>query len=301
MKNQSIGSSWNISGSLSKTLYHGLSLKGAYSYGQAKNTIDPGSTALSTFVNNQHSGDPNNPGIGMAASAQGHRVFLQASYTKAYFGFGSTTFAAFFEARPSLNGNSFSSTGSYVFAGDMNGDGASGNDLIYIPRDASEMNFVPFTTPAGTTFTAEQQMQAFEAYINQDTYLKDHRGQYAQRGAVWYPMTKRIDLSITQDVFRNIGGKRNSGQFRIDFANFGNLLNSNWGASQRFVVPVTAANGAQILTNPAVDAQGRASYRLAVVNNQLVSRSFQPGNSVTTNTAGPDVYSFMLSFRYTFN
>jgi hypothetical protein len=26
----------------------------------------------------------------------------------------------------------------------MNGDGASGNDLIYIPRNQSEMNFVTF-------------------------------------------------------------------------------------------------------------------------------------------------------------
>ncbi len=64
-----------------------------------------------------------------------------------------------------------------------------------------------------------------------------------------------MDLSIIQDVFTNIGGKRNAGQFRIDFTNFGNLLNSNWGASQRMVVPVTAGAGAQILTNPGVDAQ----------------------------------------------
>jgi len=50
-----------------------------------------------------------------------------------------------------------------------------------------------------------------------------------------------MDLSITQDVFRNIGGGRNAGQFRIDFINFGNLLNSNWGVSQRLVVPTTQA------------------------------------------------------------
>ena len=71
------------------------------------------------------------------------------------------------------------------------------------------------------------------------------------------PMMKRMDLSIMQDVFRNIGGKRNAGQFRIDFTNFGNLLNHNWGVSQRFIVPTTQANGAQLLTNPVVDAQGR--------------------------------------------
>ncbi len=76
-------------------------------------------------------------------------------------------------------------------------------------------------------------------------------------------------------MFHNIGGKRNAGQFRIDFTNFGNLLNHNWGVSQRFVVPMTQANGAQILTNAGVDAQGRASYRMAVANDQLVTKSFQ--------------------------
>lgn len=292
MKNQSVGRSWNIAGSLSKSLYHGLSLKGAYSYGEAKNTIDPGSTAFSSFAINQHASDPNNPGLGFSNGTQGHRVFVQASYTRSYFNFGATTISAFWEAQPSFQ--NFSRNASYVFAGDMNGDGGSGNDLIYIPKDRSEMNFVTFTA-GGRTFTAEQQAEAFEAYINQDTYLRTHRGQYAERGAVLLPMVKRMDLSITQDVFRNIGGQRNAGQFRIDFTNFGNFLNHNWGVGQSMVVPVTQANGAQLLTNAAADAQGRVSYRLAVVGGQLVTRSFQ------TTTSVYDVYNFMLSFRYTFN
>jgi hypothetical protein len=217
---------------------------------------------------------------------------VQATYSKSYFDFGATTISGFWEMRGSVQ--NFSNNGSYVFAGDMNGDGASGNDLIYIPRNTSEMNFVTFT--AGTqTFTAEQQAQAFETYIQQDSYLRDHRGQYAERGTVFLPMVRRLDMSITQDVFRNIRGKRNSGQFRIDFTNFGNLLNSNWGVSERFVVPVTQANGAQLLTNAAADAAGRVNYRLAVVNGQLVTNSFQTGTAIA------DVYQFLLSFRYTFN
>jgi hypothetical protein len=294
MKNQSVGRAWNLSQMLSKSLYHGLSLKGAYSYGDSKNTIDPGSTAFSSWALNETPADPNNPGLGRSSSAQGHRVFLQASYSRSYFDFGATTISTFWEAKPSLNGGSFSSTASYVFAGDMNGDGAAGNDLIYIPRNTSEMNFVTFTA-GGVTYTADQQAQAFEAYINQDTYLSQHRGEYAARGGVFYPMVKRMDLSIIQDVFRNVGGKRNSGQFRIDFTNVGNLLNHNWGVSQRLVVPVTQANGGQILTNPAVDAQGRVNYRLALASGQLVSKSFQ------SQTNLGDVYQFMLSFRYSFN
>ncbi len=300
MKNESIGRSWNISETLSRTLYHGLTLKGAYSYGDSHNTIDPGSTAFSSWNLNETPADPNNPGIGRSKSAQGHRVFVQTSYSRSYFGFGATTVSAFWEARPMVNGASYSSTASYVFAGDMNGDGASGNDLIYIPKNQSEMNFVPFTL-GGRTFTAEEQAAAFEAYIQQDKYLSKHRGQYAERGGVWYPMVKRMDMSIVQDVFHNIGGKRNAGQFRIDFTNFGNLLNHNWGVSQRLVVPTTQAEGAQILTNPAVDAQGRISYRLAVANGQLVTKSFQTSTNIFSDVRGSDVYQFMLSFRYSFN
>jgi hypothetical protein len=108
-------------------------------------------------------------------------------------------------------------------------------------------------------------------------------------------MVRRVDLSISQDVFRNVKGKRNSGQFRIDFTNFGNLLNHSWGVSERFTVPVTQANGAQILTSQGADAQGRVSYRMQVVNGALVTKSFQTGTAIA------DVYQFLLSFRYTFN
>ncbi len=296
MKNQSIGSSWNLSGSLSKNMFHGWTIKGAYSYGESRNTIDPGSTAFSTFANNQQAGDPNNPGLGFSGYSQGHRMFIATSYTKSYFGFGATTMSAFWEAKPSIP--SFSSNLSYVFAGDMNGDGFSGNDLIYIPRDASEMNFQQFTHSNGRVFTVDEQVAAFEAYIKQDSYLSKHRGEYAERGGLFYPMFNRMDLSFIQDVFKNIGGKRNLGQFRLDITNFGNLLNHDWGVSQRAVVSTTAANGAQILTMPSAaltDAQGRPLYRMTVVNNQLVTKSFETGTNLS------DVYQVMFSFRYTFN
>ena len=293
LKNQDIGRSWNISGSLSKTSWHGLSLRGAYSYGEAKNTIDPGSTASSTFANNQHSADPNNPGLGYSGYSQGHRVYVHTSYSREYFNFGATTISAFWEAKPSFQ--NFATTASYVFNGDMNGDGFSGNDLIYIPRDTSEMNFVQFTHTNGRVFTVAEQVAAFEAYIQQDPYLREHRGEYAQRGGLFMPMFSRMDLSLTQDVFRNIGGKRNSGQFRVDITNFSNLLNPDWGVIRRFVPATTAANGVQILTNAAADAQSRVSYRLAVVNNELPTSTFQTGTAIS------DVYQVMFSFRYTFN
>jgi hypothetical protein len=279
MKNQSIGRSWNLAFSASKANFRGLSFKTAYSYGEARNTIDPGSTAFASWATNPHSADPNNPGRSFSTASPGHRVFAQTSYTRQYFGFGATTLAVFWEAR--TIGNT-----SYIFASDANGDGGT-NDLIYVPRDMSEMNFVTFTA-GGRTFTAQEQAEAFEKFIQQDKYLRTRRGQYAERGAVFLPLVKRADMSVTQDVFRNIRGRRNAGQFRVDITNIGNLLNSNWGVSQRVIRN-------NILTSPTVDAQGRLSYRMQVVNNQLVSRTFESTSGIS------DVYQFMLSFRYTFN
>ena len=71
------------------------------------------------------------------------------------------------------------------------------------------MNFVTFTHTNGRVFTAAEQAAAFEAYIQQDPYLSKHRGEYAERGGLFLPMFNRMDLSLIQDVFRNIGGKRN--------------------------------------------------------------------------------------------
>ena len=193
--------------------------------------------------------------------------------------------------RPSTN---ISSTRlSYTFAADMNGDGST-NDLIYIPRDQSEMNFSAFTIGA-RTFTAAEQAAAFDAYIQQDPYLKDHRGQYAERFGLMFPMLRRLDLNISQDLFGNIGGQRNGFQIRADILNFGNLLNSNWGVGQQSVLAQNNNNQLFLLTNPAVDAQGRSTYRLATVNNELVQNTFK--SSAFTS----DVWQFMLSLRYSFN
>ena len=287
MKNQSVGRSWNIDGSLERPFSNGIFVKAAYNYGVAKNTIDPGSIASGSWNGNPQSNDPNNPGISYSANSPGHRFFIATSYRKEYFSFGATTLSLFFDAH--TNGNA-----SYTFAGDLNNDGAT-NDLIYIPRDVSEMNFSTFTCPATTcgvakTFTSADQATAWENFIQQDSYLRSHRGQYSQRNALFFPLVKRADFSIQQEIFTDFARRRNSFQVRADVVNVGNLLNRKWGVGQR----ILGGNG-QILTNPGVDALGRATYRLKVVNNELINRTFEP-------TAGrTDVFEVQLGFRYTFN
>jgi hypothetical protein len=66
LSNQAIGNSWVGSFSLEKPFKNGFFAKAAYSYGEARNTIDPGSIAFGSWNNNQHSGDPNNPSLGFS-------------------------------------------------------------------------------------------------------------------------------------------------------------------------------------------------------------------------------------------
>src|ERR1043166_4110583 len=285
IKNQSQNRSWNIATSVTKPMQHGLAMTGGYSYGNSLSLVEPSSTAGSSWGSaNPITFDPNNPPLSPSVNAPGNRVFLSGTYTHQYFGWGATTVSAFYSASPNIN--NFSTGNSYVFSGDANLDVVSGNDLIYIPKDQSEMNFKSLTV-SGRTFTPQDQAAAFEQYIQNDDYLNSHRGQYAERNGFYNPLVSRVDLSIMQDVFHSAGG-RHMGQIRLDITNFGNLLNHNWGVSQRLV-------NNQILTSPGLDAQGRLTYNLQTANGQLLTSPWQ------TNAGISDVYVMMLSFRYQFN
>ncbi len=293
LKNQNEGSAWHFSAALQKNLKAGF-LKAAYSYGESKNTVDPGSIAFGSWNGNQHAGDPNNPGVGYSGTSPGHRAFVTGSYSFEFLKFGATNVSFFFEGASQ-------GVASYAYNGDLNGDGGFANDLLYIPRDISEMNFQTFTT-GGRTFTAAEQAQAWDAYIQQDSYLSSHRGEYAERNGVLLPMVWRADVSVSQDLFKDIGNKRHALQFRADILNFTNLLNSSWGVGQRYTVsgqfqpiniqPLIVPSSSQ---GGAADLQGRAQYRLAVVNNQLITNSLQQTAAIA------DVYRVQFSFTSSFN
>ena len=75
---------------------------------------------------------------------------------------------------------------------------------------------------------------ALEAYIQQDDYLSERRGKYAERYGAIAPWRGRWDVKFLQDLNIKISeDKTNTIQFSIDILNFGNLLNSDWGVIQQ--------------------------------------------------------------------
>jgi hypothetical protein len=198
---------------------------------------------------------------------------------------GATTFTLGYVGQQS---NPFS----YIAAGDLNGDRVNNNDLIFVPNKGSDIKFASLTA-GGKTFTESEQQAAFDAFIEQDEYLSTRRGQYAERNGGLLPYLHRLDFSVAQDVFVKIGGKRNSFQIRMDILNFTNMLNNDWGVSQRATAP-------QLLNFVSRDAVTNVpTYRLATQrltdgSTILARDSYQYNSSVF------DVWSAQLGIRYIF-
>ncbi len=279
LSNQDEGYSYNITAALEKPYSDNWFAKAAYNYGVSKNMFDPGSIAQGSWTGNFMSGNPNNPGLGYSSARPGHRVIAAASYSLEYFDFGKTTISCFLEG---FN----TGTVSFTFSGDLNGDGAN-NDLIYIPKDKSEMNFEQYTSGTNV-FTIAQQQDAFESFINSNDYLKNNRGKYAERNGFLLPMVWRLDIGIAQDVFTNLFDKRNTLQFRLDIVNFTNLLNKDWGVAQT----ITTFN--PLISRPRA-ADNKVLYRMNNAGGVLFNNSIQQTVSLA------DVYKIQLSFRYIFN
>mgnify|MGYP002624900161 CR=1 FL=1 len=123
-----------------------------------------------------------------------------------------------FDTHISLMYEGRSSNGySFLYDSDINGDG-SGYDLIYIPR-----------TPDEIQFASVDDQRKFWAFVQQDPYLRSHKGQYAEAYSAYTPWTHQIDLRVAQDVGVRWGRQMHKLQFSVDLLNVANLLNSNWG------------------------------------------------------------------------
>ncbi len=116
----------------------------------------------------------------------------------------------------------------YIYRGDLNRDGSSRNDLIYVPANANEINLVDITDTSGNvTVTAEQQWEQLNNYINNDSYLKGRRGRIAERNGARTPWNHQIDLKLSYK--KKIRKGKNSIEITFDLLNLPNFLNKDWG------------------------------------------------------------------------
>lgn len=120
---------------------------------------------------------------------------------------------------------------SYFYDGDINGDGIA-TDLMYIPRNDSEINF-----------TNEEDRVAFWNFVNQDSYLKNHKGEYAEAYGARAPWVHKFDFRWAHDFTLKIGSTNHKLQLTADVQNIGNMIHSSWGVPKN----MTPANNGALL------------------------------------------------------
>jgi len=230
LDNTSAGHSLNITAQLRKTFLFGLGASLGYSFTDAKNNLKSTEIASVLWQNEPVKGDPNNPELGYSEFGARHRIVGSATYTKSWSPTLKTRIGLFLEA---AQGNRFAGAGgnrySFIYSGDVNGDGQAGNDLIYIPRSQSEIQFDPCASGCGANVTPAQQWAALNAFISQDGYLSSHRGQIADRFGEPNPWYNDVDLRILQEFAFQGGAQRHGFELSFDLLNVGHLLNSSWG------------------------------------------------------------------------
>lgn len=241
--NTSKGYTVNLSLKAEKHFNFGLDLMASYTWTRSM-SVNSGtsSVASSNWMYNATYRNPNDPELSLSAYNVPHRVQASAYY---HVNYGSkkewqTTIGLIYQAK---------SGSPYVIEmfGDMNGDGARGNDLMWIPTDEQidQMKFAPTTVNnAHNTYplltkvlgsgyqgdlSEEQQRALLKQWIADDSYMSKHRGEYFKRYADNLAFEHHFDVHLAQKYSFKVAGQINSIELSFDIINLGNLLNKDWG------------------------------------------------------------------------
>lgn len=241
--NTNKGYTVNLSLKAEKHFIFGLDLMASYTWTRSM-SVNSGTSSVagSNWMFNTTYRNPNNPELGFSAYNVPHNIQASAYYHVAY---GSSkqwqsTIGLIYQAK---------SGSPYVIEmyGDMNGDGARGNDLMWIPTDEQidKMHFVATTVNnSNNTYplitrvlgegykgnlSEEQQRALLKQWIAEDSYMRDHRGQYFERYADNLAFEHHFDLHFAQKYSFKVAGQINSLELSFDIINLGNLLNKDWG------------------------------------------------------------------------
>lgn len=217
-----------------------LNLMFAYTYTESKEVSGmPGSNAASAYTGLFQINGPHLPQAQRSQFVVPTKAIASISYSIPYSNKQMATVNLFYAG---FSPYSYS----FAYTNDMNGDGIA-NDLIYIPKEKGEINFVN-----------QADEDAFFAFVEQDKYLSKNKGDYAEAYAARAPWTHRFDLRLTRDFSFNFGEQKNTLQFNLDILNFGNLLNNEWGVNKNMF----EANNGRIIRYEGKDANNAPNFSM---------------------------------------
>jgi outer membrane receptor protein involved in Fe transport len=296
---------YSITGQLQKSFTDNFEGSAAYTFMRARDVVSTTSSTQGSNYRYQRSvsGFLDDLTVTKSKYDQPHRIIATGTYR----------FPTLTDVSVIYTGNSgspydyvYGSTGGTT--GDLNADGQSQQDLLYVPTDARDQNQILFqgyngTAPGKTSAQAiadaAAMANAFENFINDTPCLNEARGTILTRNACRNPWVNQFDVSFAQ----TLSAKRfQSLQVRLDIINFGNLLNRNWG-KQAFsdqgstcgaICSATIALSHTGFALPAgTPAGGNSPNAQGIFTFDPTFRAFSSDN-ISSN------YTMQLSMRYSF-
>ena len=284
---------WSITASLRKSWDFGLALTAAYTHSKARAyTEGIGDQVTGAYNNYRFSvNGVNDNELGYATYVQPNRVLLTANYTINEGRRTNSVISLMYEGGEVgfVGGYQFTRY-SYIFAANVNNDALAPGNLIRIPGSRAELDewaFADngtFTDEGGVKqpYTADMQRDDFWQFINQDSYLKNHKGEYAERGGAKMPWHHQVNFKFEQNIFfYQKNGRKHTLTVGCDVTNLANVFSPKWGAYK------------EITTNTLLNyAKGQYTYNLVNGARHLTTSQ----NYVNTLSA----YQCMFNVRYTF-
>ena len=282
LRNQSHNSSWSITGQLTKAFSHRVETRLGYTRSVtrdvqsiAQNTA--GNPAFESWAGSRAlSGRHDDLSPGISSFDVPHRVVFAATYVapwrrwptdvSIYYGGESGTRFTYLDssATPGM--------------GDLNADGTSANDPIYVPRNAADTTEILF---AGTPESVAEQRVAFERFIEGARCLRRQRGRIVERNSCTAPWGHSAHLSIRQGL-PEVGGHRLT--LQLELFNVLNLLNPAWGLARV----------------PTVNVLEHVTQTAGTPNDSRSVFRFNPAQRRYSSANLESVYQFQLSARYSF-
>lgn len=217
--NTNKGYSYSLSAKVEKSFDFGLYAMASYTFGHSYTANDGLSSQAHSNLTTNPSVDVNAPELSYSLYDIPHKVTAILAYNSPHYA-GGLLGTKVSLAYTGTSGQRYSyvyydSSASLAF----NGDGYTGNSLMYIPT-AEELSTMKWSTAADAV--------AFEKFIRSDSYLSSHRGQWAERNGGISPFESHIDLQIAEDIYYDRKNGRKL-EVTLDVLNLTNLLNREWG------------------------------------------------------------------------
>lgn len=212
--NDNRGHSYNLSAHVAKDFKCGLSLSASYTFSHSYTVQDGISAQASSIWGKTYGTNPNDLPLTWSVFDSPHKVSAVLSFSRRYHRNFGTNFSFVYQA---YSGMRYSMT--YSTTKDLNNDTRTGNTSIYIPTEGELVHM---------NFETEEQKAAFNDMICRDSYLRSHRGQYAERNAFLSPFEHHLDFHFAQDFYFQKDTNRKL-QLTLDIMNLGNMFSKNWG------------------------------------------------------------------------